>query len=200
VEEDVMRRVSHWAALALAGLLGAWAVLVIVSGSIPRLGVQSATAEAPASSGEAGSAAGRPVCDGDGRSGDRVQPVYVRAESGRDRYARQLPRFTEMLSRADATITAVAGQHVRFVHGADCSPSVAHVVVPDGVLTDLGRLTDALRGLGYGRPDRTYVLWHEGAGCAVTQGSYAAIGTSCWTAKSTAEQLRRLAKSAYLVA
>jgi hypothetical protein len=189
-----MRRASHWAALAVIGVLGTWAVLVIVAGGVPHSPGSTGVAQAAAAP-----AASHPVCDGDGTSGNRVQALYVRSESSPDRYGTLLPRFTEILSKADGAMAADGRRHVRFVHSADCAPAVANVVVPPSVLGDLPRLTDALRSLGFGRPDRTYVLWHDGAGCAVTSGSYAALGSSCWTWRSTAQQLQRITGPSYLV-
>ncbi|MCW2505550.1 MAG: hypothetical protein JWO79_3834 [Actinomycetia bacterium] len=205
--DSVLRRGIHWGALAVIGVLGAWAVSLIVAGSLPR----SAGAEARAADPVPASA---PVCDGDGRSGRRVEAIYVRGQSGEDRFGALAPRLADVLARTDAALGG--GGHIRFVHDAKCVPSVANVIVPEADLGDFSRLTAALSSLGFGRSDRAYVLWHEGGGCGMTSGGsgtggstanpgatpgpvYAALGTSCWNWHATAQQLSRVLTPDFLV-
>jgi hypothetical protein len=204
--DSVLRRGLHWGALAVIGVLGTWAVSLIVAGSLPSAGAASgAAAPRPAAA---------PVCDGDGRSGRRVEAIYVQGQSGEDHFRAAAPRFASVLATADAALSS--GRHIRFVHDGKCVPSVAHVIVPESDLGDFPKLTAALASLGFGRSDRTYVLWHEGGGCAVASGGsgtggstahpgpaagpvYAALGTNCWTWHATAQELSQVLTPEFLI-
>ena len=73
-----------------------------------------------------------PRCIGDGRSGPRVQPVFVYRKGARNRFAdfetvlrRSLYLSTGILERSSGT-----ERTVRWVHDADCRPSIWTVAVP----------------------------------------------------------------------
>jgi len=145
------------------------------------------------------------VCDGDGRSGKRVQLVYLRGDGQPDRYNQMLSTFRQQASQVDAYINAAAQRtggerHVRYVHDASCNPVVDNQVVPQSAMN--GGFSSAVGVLvqrGYNSADRKYMIWHDrNDTCGVAWGApgddrpgadngynrgpnYGLAGSGCWT-------------------
>lgn len=158
-----------------------------------------------------GSAPAGTVCDGDGQSGKRVQLIYVRGESDQDRYGEWAPQFQGFAGEIDNAIARAAGdtggeRHVRYVHGADCAPVVDNVVLPDGDMSTVDTIAEALRARGYDSADRNYLFWYERDACGLAFGGggddrpgednpynegrhFAALGTGCWTWQASGHEL-----------
>ncbi|HVK25492.1 MAG TPA: RICIN domain-containing protein, partial [Actinokineospora sp.] len=106
------------------------------------------------------------VCEGDGRTGDRVQVLYVHAAGTPSRYNEYLPSFRTWAAGVDTIYNASAQEtggvrHVRFVTTADCTVTVDEVEVPAGALKDFSASMTALRALGYTRTDRKYMFFAD---------------------------------------
>jgi hypothetical protein len=150
-------------------------------------------------------------CHSDGVYGKRVQVVYVREAGDEDRYAEYLNSFRQWAVDADTIYRNSAGEtygerHIRFVHDANCIPSVANVVVPAGALDSLGETQDALKALGYDRTDRKYMIFADAnvyCGIGNIKGddspgaanlnnggpSYGRTDAGCWGGKVAAHEL-----------
>lgn len=104
------------------------------------------------------------TCVGDGRSGNRVQAVYVVGADRPNRSAEVTPQIRQWIQDVDgifAESSASGGVEVtvRWVHDEDCVADVATVVVPasgdDGLLDTIEALDDA----GHADPGRHYLMW-----------------------------------------
>jgi S-layer homology domain len=104
------------------------------------------------------------TCVRDGRSGNRIQAVYVVAADRPNRSAEVIPQIRQWIDDVDAIFAeSSAGSDVevtvRWVHDEDCVADVATVVVPasgdDGLLDTIEALDDA----GYADPGRHYLMW-----------------------------------------
>ncbi len=156
-------------------------------------------------------AAGQTVqCDGDGTTGNRVQVVYVHGP-GNDRYAEYLASFRKWAADADTIYFASAQEtggvrHIRFVTGADCTPSVLNVEVPDSALAEFGATNSALAAKGFDRRDRKYMIFADAkvyCGIGTFNGderpgadnlsnfgpSYGRTDAGCWGGSTAAHEL-----------
>ena len=115
------------------------------------------------------------ACDGDGASGNRVQLVYAFEEGTPDRTAEVTPQLAAIGTEVDAMVAASAAKtggerRVRFVHDADCVPTVESVTVPDGSLASFEDMVTALDGAGLGDPSRKYLVFADSSVyCGVAQ-------------------------------
>ncbi|MEZ5186247.1 MAG: hypothetical protein R2720_10915 [Candidatus Nanopelagicales bacterium] len=123
-----------------------------------------------------------PRCIGNGRSGARVQPVFVYRKG----YPNRFPRFRTVLQRSTALTTGIferssgALRTVRWVHDSACKPVIWQVSVPVSVshnLVNLRRyLTD--RYPRFRRSNRVYSLWVD----STTSPSWSGLGGDRWSA------------------
>lgn len=163
------------------------------------------------SSGKAAGPSGQTVqCDGDGTTGNRVQVVYVHSP-GNDRYAEYLASFRKWAADADTIYFASAQEtggvrHIRFVTGADCTPTVLNVEVPDSALAEFSATNSALAGKGFDRRDRKYMIFADAkvyCGIGTFNGderpgasnlsnfgpSYGRTDSGCWGGSTAAHEL-----------
>jgi hypothetical protein len=105
-------------------------------------------------------------CFGDGRGGERFQAIYARASDHSDQYATIVPYIRKWAADADAVFMASAApagaiRHVRWLHDANCQPTVDHVVLSPNGDDDLTTTVAELTALGYNDPSRKYVVWMD---------------------------------------
>ncbi|MCH0538911.1 RICIN domain-containing protein [Streptomyces sp. MUM 203J] len=130
----------------------------------------SGTGTAAGAGSRTGTAAAGPAgqtvqCEGDGTSGNRVQVVYVHAP-GKDRYAQYLPSFRKWAADADLIYSdsaKVTGgvRHIRYVHAADCTPTVLNMEIPASALGEFSATNRALAAKGLDRRDRKYMIFAD---------------------------------------
>lgn len=138
--------------------------------SSPSGSSESGTGAAAGAGSRKGTAAAGPAgqtvqCDGDGTTGNRVQVVYVHAP-GKDRYAQYLPSFRKWAADADLIYSdsaKVTGgvRHIRYVHAADCTPTVLNIEVPASALGEFSATNRALAAKGLDRRDRKYMIFAD---------------------------------------
>ncbi len=151
------------------------------------------------------------ACDGDGQSGFRVQVLYVRSAEVASRFSEFLPSFRGWAGDANDIFSASAAEtggsrSLRFVQDATCLPAVTEVVVSPSSIGDFWDTVADLRGQGYTRTDRIYLmftdatdlcgygsLWPDdqpGANNANNQGpSYSRVDSGCWSGSFAAHEL-----------
>ncbi|MEJ3747950.1 RICIN domain-containing protein [Actinomycetes bacterium KLBMP 9797] len=151
------------------------------------------------------------VCDGDGQSGKRVQVLYVYGAGTASRFSQYLASFRTWSAGVDTIYDASAqetggSRHVRYVTTADCQVDVREVEVPAAAMNDFNATITALRGLGYNRTDRKYMIFGESrvycgigsfagddrAGTANRSNggpSYGRSDAGCWNAGVAAHEL-----------
>lgn len=152
-------------------------------------------------------------CDGDGTTGPRIQIIYLRGTSAPDRYHNVLPSIRAFAADADQIVqdsaAATGGyRQIRFVHDANCAPTVLNVAVPDSQLSSFNRSVNALTASGYQRQDRIYLIFADttAAGiCGVATiwnddrpgqqnwnnsgPGYARVDAGCWNGTVVAHEL-----------
>ncbi|MEU4428981.1 hypothetical protein AB0F81_50945 [Actinoplanes sp. NPDC024001] len=151
------------------------------------------------------------ACSGDGRSGKRVQLLYLHESSTDSRYAKFLNSFRTWAAGVDAIYDASAGEtggsrHIRYVTTPDCRVDVAEVQLPNGSLGSFLKTIEALRGLGYNRTDRKYLMFSDtNVYCGISTyvrddrpsrvnrnnggPSYARVDSGCWSSAVAAHEL-----------
>jgi hypothetical protein len=151
------------------------------------------------------------ACSGDGRTGKRVQLLYLHESATASRYPKFLNSFRTWAAGVDAIYDASAGEtggsrHIRYVTTPECRADVVEVQLPDGSLRSFAATIDALRGLGYNRTDRKYLMFADtnlycgistyvndtrpGRGNRNNGGpSYARVDSGCWSSAMAAHQL-----------
>jgi ricin-type beta-trefoil lectin protein len=181
-------------------------------------GGRALTAEAPAlipdaAPGEADFVLGAHdvACEGDGRSGKRVQVLYLSEFGTASRYAAFLGSVRTWSAGADQIFDASAGEtggsrHVRYVTTPQCQVDVTEVQVPRSSLSSLRTTIAALRTLGYNRTDRKYLMFADahvycgiatyiadrrpGLGNRNNGGpSYGRVDAGCWSSSMAAREL-----------
>ncbi|MDT5044026.1 MAG: hypothetical protein QOE51_5011, partial [Actinoplanes sp.] len=106
------------------------------------------------------------ACESDGRTGDRVQVLYLHQFGTPSRYSDFLGSIRTWSAGVDQIFDASAGEtggsrHVRFVTTPECRVDVAEVQVPESALGSFAGSIDALQTLGYNRTDRKYLLFAD---------------------------------------
>jgi Ricin-type beta-trefoil lectin domain-like len=106
------------------------------------------------------------ACEGDGRTGKRVQALYLHEFGTPSRYTDFLGSMQIWAAGADAIFDASAAEtggsrHLRFVTTPQCRVDVAEVQVPEGALDSFSRNIEALQTLGYDRTDRKYLIFAD---------------------------------------
>lgn len=146
-----------------------------------------------------------PVCD-DGRSGPRIEVLYVHGASQPSTYDANVDVIREAMVFSDSLVDeSVPGRefHLRLAHRGppSCVIEVQPVVVPDDVASSLNRIIDHLMlQPGFQRPDRKYLFFAEvddGAECGLAASydddspgggnlnngfiaTHAGVGKACW--------------------
>ncbi len=123
-----------------------------------------------------------PRCVGDGRSGPRVQPVFVHRKGSSNRYQ----QFRTVLQRSLSLTTGIferssgARRTVRWVHDTSCRPVIWQVGVPAAVSHNLVDLRAYLKDTQprFRDPDRVYSLWVD----ATTSPEWSGLGDDRWSA------------------
>ncbi|MEU8238760.1 RICIN domain-containing protein [Actinoplanes missouriensis] len=151
------------------------------------------------------------ACSGDGRSGKRVQLLYLYESATASRYAKFLTSFRTWAAGVDAIYDASAGEtggsrHIRYVTTPECRVDVAEVQLPDDSLRSFTSTIESLRDLGYNRTDRKYLMFSDtNVYCGIssyvadtrpTRGnrnnggpSYARVDAGCWGSVMAAHEL-----------
>jgi hypothetical protein len=172
-------------------------------------GIALAADAAPAAAAEVGPHG--VVCDGDGQSGKRVQVLYVYGTGTASRFSEYLASFRTWSAGVDTIYDASAketggSRHIRYVTTADCEVDVREVEIAAASMNDFNATITALRGLGYNRTDRKYMIFGEsrvycgigsfagddraGTGNRSNGGpSYGRNDSGCWNAGVAAHEL-----------
>ncbi|WP_285474000.1 RICIN domain-containing protein [Actinoplanes sp. NBRC 101535] len=151
------------------------------------------------------------ACAGDGRSGKRVQLLYLHEAGTESRYAKFLNSFRTWAAGVDAIYDASAAEtggsrHIRYVTTPECRPDVSEIQLPAGSLDSFVATVDSLRNLGYNRTDRKYLIFSDtNVYCGIstyvadtrpTRGnrnnggpSYARVDSGCWSSAVAAHEL-----------
>jgi hypothetical protein len=151
------------------------------------------------------------ACEGDGRSGKRVQVVYLHELGTPSRYTDFLGSIRTWSAGVDQIYDASAAEtggsrHIRFVTTPQCRVDVAEVQVPTKALSSFTATIGALQKLGYNRTDRKYLMFADanvycgiatyvaddrpGIGNRNNGGpSYGRIDAGCWSSVMAAHEL-----------
>jgi hypothetical protein len=151
------------------------------------------------------------ACEGDGRSGKRVEVLYLHEFGTPSRYTDFLGSIRTWSAGVDGIIDASAAEtggsrHVRFVTTPQCKVDVAEVQVPGKALASFVRTIRALQTLGYNRTDRKYLLFADanvycGIGTYIADRrpgmgnrnnggpSYGRVDAGCWSSIMAAHEL-----------
>jgi hypothetical protein len=151
------------------------------------------------------------ACEGDGRSGNRVQVLYLHEFGTPSRYTDFLGSMRTWTAGVDQVFDASAGEtggsrHVRFVTTPECRVDVDEVQVPEGALSSFTSNIDALQTLGYNRTDRKYLIFADtnvycGIGTYIADQraglgnrnnggpSYGRVDAGCWSSTMAAREL-----------
>ncbi|GAA0574649.1 hypothetical protein GCM10010172_69120 [Paractinoplanes ferrugineus] len=184
------------------------------------LGGSALTADAPAllpdaAPGEADFIIGpsQVACEADGRSGKRVQVLYLHEFGTPSRYTDFLGSIRTWTAGADQIFDQSAAEtggsrHVRFVTTPQCRVDVAEVQLPPDALSSFALSVKALSTLGYNRNDRKYLMFADakvycgiatfiadrraGLGNRNNGGpSYGRVDAGCWSSVMAARELTR---------
>ncbi|WP_250036919.1 RICIN domain-containing protein [Paractinoplanes maris] len=151
------------------------------------------------------------ACEGDGRTGKRVQVLYLHEFGTPSRYTDFLGSIRTWSAGVDQIFDESAGEtggsrHVRFVTTPQCRVDVSEVELPAAGLTSFTRNIDELRKLGYNRTDRKYLIFADtkvycgiatyiadrrpGLGNRNNGGpSYGRVDAGCWSSAMAAHEL-----------
>ncbi|MEV4638933.1 RICIN domain-containing protein [Actinoplanes sp. NPDC049548] len=151
------------------------------------------------------------ACQGDGRSGNRVQVLYLHEFGTPSRYTGYLGSIRTWAAGVDQIFDASAAEtggsrHVRFVTTPQCRVDVAEVQMPEGALASFTRNIAALQTLGYNRNDRKYLIFADanvycGIGTYVADNrpglgnrnnggpSYGRVDAGCWSSAVAAMEV-----------
>ncbi|GAA3342637.1 hypothetical protein GCM10020358_38320 [Amorphoplanes nipponensis] len=151
------------------------------------------------------------ACEGDGRTGKRVQVLYLHEFGTPSRYTDFLGSMRTWSAGVDQIYDASAAEtggsrHVRFVTTPQCRVDVAEVQVPEAALESFTGNIDALQTLGYNRTDRKYLIFADtnvycGIGTFVADRraglgnrnnggpSYGRVDAGCWSSVVAAREV-----------
>ncbi|WP_433365855.1 RICIN domain-containing protein [Actinoplanes sp. CA-142083] len=151
------------------------------------------------------------ACEADGRSGKRVQVLYLHEFGTPSRYTDYLGSIRTWVGGADQIFDESAGEtggsrHVRFVTNPQCRVDVAEVQLPPEALGTFAKSIRALQTLGYNRNDRKYLMFADtsvycgiatyiadtraGLGNRNNGGpSYGRVDSGCWSSVMAAREL-----------
>ena len=131
------------------------------------LGAPVAAVGGPTLAGAVTAAANTPiVCEGDGVSGNRFQVLYVRPQSGADRYAQYLATLRTTVGGVNDILNASAAEtggvrHLRLVTDGNCDVAVTNVTVSDEASVNFGTMVGDLFAQGFNRADRKYIIFMD---------------------------------------
>ena len=151
------------------------------------------------------------ACESDGRSGKRVQVLYLHEFGTPSRYTDFLGSIRTWTGGVDQIFDESAGEtggsrHIRFVTTPQCRVDVAEVQVPPQALGSFATSIRALQTLGYNRTDRKYLMFADsnvycgiatyiadrraGLGNRNNGGpSYGRVDAGCWSSVMAAKEL-----------
>lgn len=152
------------------------------------------------------------ACRDDGRSGRRIEALYVHGSAQRSRYTKQLTTFRTWLDQMDQAFVRAAQvhsggvRHPRYLRDDQCRAVVRDVTIEQDAMENVDTITAAIKRQGFVRTDRKYIVWYDAKGCGVGFGNggnddpswynlynfgphYAAIGTDCWGWSPTLHEL-----------
>jgi hypothetical protein len=154
------------------------------------------------------------ACESDGRTGRRVQVLYLHEFGTPSRYTDFLGSVRIWSAGADQIYDASAAEtggsrHIRFVTTPQCKVDVAEVQVPQGALASFTRNISALQKLGYNRTDRKYLIFADtnrycGIGTYIADKrpglgnrnnggpSYGRIDAGCWSSVMAAHEVTHM--------
>ena len=154
------------------------------------------------------------ACEGDGRTGKRVQMLYLHEFGTPSRYTDYLGSMRTWAAGVDQIFDASAAEtggsrHVRFVTTPQCRVDVAEVQVPEAALESFTGTIGALQTLGYNRTDRKYVIFADahvycGIGTFVADKrpglgnrnnggpSYGRVDAGCWSSVVAAREVTQM--------
>lgn len=151
----------------------------------------------------------RALCLDDGKSGPRVQIVYV-SKPGHNRLAELLPTFRRLASEMDTIVDQSARKtgsslRIRFVTNDACQVDIAALSVPASEINSFGQVNSALRRAGYDALNRKYlILGDTNAYCGIAtfqradaanarvhdaSTGYARVDVPCWDAGTMIHEL-----------
>lgn len=104
------------------------------------------------------------ACIDDGKSGNRVQPLYVYAEGMGNRYRQYSGSFQAWLAAADQIMMASAAdaggsRRFRWVMTGGCQVDVQQVALPAAAVGSFPQMVQALQQQGFNRRDRIYMTF-----------------------------------------
>ncbi len=106
------------------------------------------------------------VCDGDGASGKRAQVIYAYQAGTTSRYSTYLVSMQSWSGGVNTIFKNSAAETagtraVRFVHDANCIPTVLEVQLSSTGLSDLGSMENELIALGFNDNNHKYVVFAD---------------------------------------
>jgi hypothetical protein len=154
------------------------------------------------------------ACEGDGRTGKRVQVLYLHEFGTPSRYTDFLGSMRTWAAGVDQIYDASAAEtggsrHLRFVTTPQCRVDVAEVQVPEAALESFTGNIGALQTLGYNRTDRKYLIFADtnvycGIGTFIADKrpgignrnnggpSYGRVDAGCWSSVVAAREVTQM--------
>jgi hypothetical protein len=154
------------------------------------------------------------ACEGDGRTGKRIQVLYLHEFGTPSRYTDFLGSMRTWSAGVDQIFDASAAEtggsrHLRFVTTPQCRVDIAEVQVPEAALESFTGNIDALQTLGYNRTDRKYLIFADtnvycGIGTFVADKrpglgnrnnggpSYGRVDAGCWSSVVAAREVTQM--------
>lgn len=132
-------------------------------GEDPQLFGAGTEGEAAGESLARSAASTRALCVGDGKSGPRVQLIYVHQNGSTDRLPELLPTFRRLAAEMDTIVDQSARKtgdslRIRYVTDNQCQVDVDSLSVPSHTIKGFGAVIEKLREAGYNRLDRKYLM------------------------------------------
>jgi hypothetical protein len=151
------------------------------------------------------------ACEGDGRSGKRVQVLYLHEFGTPSRFTDFLGSIRTWSAGVDQIFDESAAEtggsrHIRFVTTPQCRVDATEVQLPPGALKSFAASIKALQTLGYNRNDRKYLMFADanvycgistyiadqrpGLGNRNNGGpTYGRVDAGCWSSVMAAKEL-----------
>lgn len=106
------------------------------------------------------------TCEGDGKSGYRVEAMYVHASDKPNRYQQFINDFPVFASTANDIFVKSGNQtgsprSIRFVTDASCKLVVSNITISASGDDSMGNTISELRSKGFTRTDRKYMIWMD---------------------------------------
>ena len=147
-------------------------------------------------------------CHGDGRSGNRVQVVYVRQSDRADRFGSVLGAIRREVNVANGVFTRSSEnrRQLRVVTDGSCAAAVERLTITPAQASSFAETAKAVRASGRVRVDRKYLLFIDNdRGCGIAEqylddragtgnrnndgNMVAAVYTRCWRGVTVAHEL-----------